>query len=289
MSPKISVLITDFRQPVFTQLCLRSLNVTSFKDIEILTHDNSNDNIGLAASSNLLAIQAKGEYLFFLNNDTLVRKDIFENLLTSPFDIVGCRMFDYVGKKELSSRVSLDRFGCPAAETGPMFYPDGAIFIKRKAFLELGGFDEKLFLYGEDRDLCWRAWLAGYSVGYRKSAVFYHNSHSVSGANYFQRYHSEKNIIRIMLKNYSLGFLLRRIPQYIFWSILEVGFILLTKPKALVKSYFPAYWWNIVNFSDTLRQRKKVIHKVKDKDLPFSKEIGKFWVLKNGGIKWRGF
>ena len=197
-------------------------------------------------------------------------------------------MWDYKGENKLSSEVSLDRFGCPAAETGPMFYPDGAIFIKKSVFEEIGGFDEKLFLYGEDRDLCWRGLLAGYSVGCMRSAVFYHNSQSVVGSSYFQRFHSEKNIIRTMLKNYTLQSLFKIIPQYIFWSVLELGYVLCRRPTAIIKSYIPAYWWNIVNLKDTLEERKNVIRRIKDEYLPFSKVVGKFYVLtKMGGIKWK--
>ena len=287
--PKISVLITDYKQPEFTKACIESVKKAKFKDIEILTHDNSKNNIGLAASSNLLAKKAKGEYLFFLNNDTLVKYDIFNRLLESPYDVTGCRMFNYRGNKELSSKISLDRFGCPAAETGPMFYPDGAIFIKKSAFIMIGGFDEKLFLYGEDRDLCWRVWLLGGSVGYNDRAVFYHNTHSVNGSSYYQRYHSEKNIIRTMLKNYTIRRLLFILPQYVFWSFLELIVVFLTRPKAIFKSYLPAYWWNIKNLPDTLRARREVIRILPDKHLPFSKQIGKLWVLKNMGIpKFKG-
>lgn len=282
--PRVSILITNYKQPEFTHFCIESLNKTTFKDKEILVKDNSDNNIGLAASSNALARSARGDYLFFLNNDTIVKRDIFEWLLSSPFDVVGCTMYDYRGKHRLSSSVSLDRFGLPAAETGPMFYPDGAIFIKRKVFEEIGGFDEKLFLYGEDRDLCWRSLLAGYSVGHCPSAVFYHNTHSVDGSTYFQRYHSEKNVIRSMLKNYTFKSLVKILPQYVFWSLLELGLISLTKPRVILRSYLPAYLWNIKNLKDTLNERRKVIHRVPDKDLPFSKEIGKLWVLKNKGV-----
>ena len=283
--PKISVLITDYKQPLFTKFCINSVRNARFKDIEILTRDNSKRNIGLAASSNKLAKQAKGEYLFFLNNDTLIKHNIFNELLKSTFDITGCRMFDYSGKEELDSALSLDKFGCPAGKTGPTFYPDGAIFIKRKIFEELGGFDEKLFLFGEDRDLCWRALLAGYTVGCWPSAVFYHNSHSVCDTTYVRRFHSEKNIIRSMLKNYTNKELSKILPQYAFWSLLELGLVLFTNPKAIFKSYIPAYWWNIKHLKDTFKKKKKIIRRTNH--LPFSKEIGKLYVLKTKGVpKW---
>ena len=288
MSPRISILVTDYKAPEYTRFCIESIKKASFKDIEILTRDNSRRNVGLATSSNLLAHKAKGEYLFFLNNDTIVKRNIFEELLKSKFDITGCKMYDYSGKVELDSALSLDKFGLPAGKTGPTFYPDGAIFMKRKVFEELGGFDGKLFLYGEDRDLCWRAWLAGYRVGVSTSAVFYHNTHSVGPTNYFQRYHSEKNVIRSMLKNLSTKSLLKIFPQYVFCSILELGFILLTKPMALFRSYLPAYWWNIKHLKCTLKLRKKVVHKIPDSELPFSKVVGKFYVLQTQGVpQWR--
>jgi len=285
--PKISVIVVDYKNPEYTKRCINSILEADYKDIEIVLVDNSDNNIGLAAAQNKGAKKAKGEYLFFLNNDTTVGCNIFDYLLESKYDVTGCRMLDYTGHKELDSALSVDRFGCPAGKTGPMFYPDGAIFIKRKVFEEIGGFDEKLFLYGEDRDLCWRVWLAAYNVGYNPSATFFHNSSCVSGSNFYRRKTSERNIIRSIIKNYSLKNLPWILIQYNFWSILEIGYILLTKPQAIWRCYLPAYWWNIVNLRNTLRERKKVIHRVKDKDLPFSKVISKFHTLKTKGIpKW---
>jgi GT2 family glycosyltransferase len=284
---KISVIVVDYKNPLYTKRCLDSLYNTHYSDMQIKLIDNSNYNIGLAAAQNKGAKLATGEYLFFLNNDTLVKPDIFDRLLESKFDVTGCRMFNYTGKKELDSTLSIDRFGYPAGKTGPVFYPDGAIFIKRQVFEEIGGFDEKLFLYGEDRDLLWRAWLAGYTVGYNADAVFFHNSSCVSNTNFHRRKISERNILRSIIKNYSLKNLPWILIQYSFWSILEIGYILLTKPQAIWYCYLPAYWWNIINLRDTLKARKKVIRRIPDSKVPFSKVIGKLWVLKNIGIpKW---
>ena len=253
-------------------------------------------NEGLAKASNKGASFAKGEYLFFLNNDTMVEPNIFTELLKIKTSIVGCRMFDYRGIRELDSKLVVDRFGYPAGKGKRIFYPDGAIFIKKSVFDELGGFDEKLFLYGEDRDLCWRALLMGFPCGYSDSAVFYHNTTSVNDnkrnksfdTNYFRRKLSEKNTIRSMLKNYSFVSLFKILPQYLFWSILELTLLMFIDPKAIWKSYLPAYWWNILNLKDTVKERRKIqkTRLISDKTIReiMSKKIGKLFVLQTFGL-----
>jgi len=303
----ISVIVTDYKNLELTKRCLESLYQTTYKSKQIIVICNGSDitsrsfyfeeqrqgriffvdnhyNKGLAGAFNSGVFYSKGDYLFFLNNDTLVKEDIFERLLESKSDITGCRMFNYDGSTELDSWISVDKFGCPAGKTGPIFYPDGAIFMRREVFDDIGGFDEKLFLYGEDRDLCWRAWLANYNVGVKFDAIFYHNSSCAkNGTNYYRRKISERNIIRSMIKNYSLWYLPGILIQYSFWSILELILILFTNPKALWKSYLPAYWWNIVNFKDTLSKRKDIVRRVPDYCVPFSRVIGKLFVLKTQG------
>lgn len=309
--PKVSVVVVDYKNIEFTKLCLESLYRVTFKDIEIIVVENSSSrdsrkfyyneqskgkiryldlfgNQGLAYAENAGANCAKGKYLFFLNNDTIVKRDIFEKLLETDADIQGLRMFDYSGKKELDSCLSLDRFGYPCGKSGKFFYGDGAIFIKKSMFDKVGGFDGKMFLYGEDRDLFWRVRLSGGIASFCVSTCFYHNSSCTLDTNYMRRKISERNIIRSILKNYSVSSLWSIIPQYLFWAFLELCFILITNPKAIAKSYLPAYWWSIVNFQDTLKERRKIIRNIKDKDLPFSGVIGKLFVLQKLGIpKWR--
>ena len=62
------------------------------------------------------------------------------------------------------------------AEPGTVASITGATFAVRREFWDqLGGFDEKYFLYQEDVDLSMRTWLAGKQVRYVPTAIALHN------------------------------------------------------------------------------------------------------------------
>lgn len=62
-----------------------------------------------------------------------------------------------------------------AHETVPVDWVSGSCFlVRRRAFEQLGGFDESFFMYAEDLDLCWRARQAGWEVALVPSAVVTH-------------------------------------------------------------------------------------------------------------------
>jgi N-acetylglucosaminyl-diphospho-decaprenol L-rhamnosyltransferase len=56
----------------------------------------------------------------------------------------------------------------------------GFLMLRRAMLEELGGFDEGFFLYGEDIDLCYRAWRAGWSAWYVPGAVVEHEHQAVT-------------------------------------------------------------------------------------------------------------
>ena len=62
-----------------------------------------------------------------------------------------------------------------ATVTTPVDWVSGACFLARRAALEeLGGFDERYFMYVEDVDLCWRAHRAGWGVVFAPEAEVTH-------------------------------------------------------------------------------------------------------------------
>jgi hypothetical protein len=58
---------------------------------------------------------------------------------------------------------------------GPVEWLSGACLLVRRGLLEhLDGFDEEFFMYCEDKDLCRRAWAAGWAVRFEPAAVATH-------------------------------------------------------------------------------------------------------------------
>jgi len=63
----------------------------------------------------------------------------------------------------------------------------GFLMLRRSLLEEIGGFDEGFFLYGEDIDLCYRAWRAGWSCWYVPAAVVEHEHQAVTDRRLFTR------------------------------------------------------------------------------------------------------
>ncbi len=105
-----------------------------------------------------------------------------------------------------------DFFGCMTApRTGQTLETPFAVatfyFIERELFQKLGGFDEEFFLYNEEMDLSWRAWIAGESVTLLRSARIHHQYASngeravENRTSEKKRFYANRNQLLTILKN----------------------------------------------------------------------------------------
>ena len=92
-------------------------------------------------------------------------------------------------------------------EVDEVLFPSGSAAIYRRQMLEdIGGFDERFFLYCEDTDLGLRARWAGWKCLYIPSAVVEHRySHSSGGASPLKAYYVERNRLLVVMKNFPAG------------------------------------------------------------------------------------
>jgi GT2 family glycosyltransferase len=142
-----------------------------------------------------------------------------------------------------------------------------AMLVRRDILKDIGLFDSRYFMYGEDVDLCWRARLGGYKVVYVPSAIVYHKYGGTMEALTAQRlYFTNRNSLCSILKNYSAKFLAKAFLR--FFS-LKAGEILLFFISGRANASFAllkAILWNITNFDETWKKRRNVqmLRKVSD-------------------------
>lgn len=162
----------------------------------------SEKNLGFAGGNNLGMEAARGEYLFFLNNDTIVKDDSFKYLVSrldsspkigavSPkikfaWEPCNIQFAGYTRLSGITLRNSLIGFMNPDtdlyATAAPTPYIHGAAFmIKREVAERAGTMPELYFLYYEELDWSERIADAGYELWYEPQSTVYHKESRSTG------------------------------------------------------------------------------------------------------------
>jgi GT2 family glycosyltransferase len=299
----VSIIVTNYNGKNYLTACFNALLKQTYTAIEIILSDDASTdgsvefvrqnfpqikisvnaiNSGLSVTSNNGASLAKGEYLFFFNNDTVAFPDLVANLVSAiegnpdaavayPAQLPYDSKLDpewYNSRKKGFSACGADMYGnpCPALSEDKVFYPDAAIFIKRNVFDEIGRFDPAFFLYGEDIDICWRVHLMGYRIVYVDNARFRHDSGCTQiennrvVTNIRRRALVERQVINMMLKYYRLKTLLLLLPRFFVMFSAEAFFFLIVKLnyKMFRQVYLQAIIWNIKNWPNTFLKRSEI-------------------------------
>lgn len=128
------------------------------------------------------------------------------------YHISGLVWRDRYGKSQLPSDLKSNEIFSPCA---------AAAMYRRKALLDVGGFDEDYFCYVEDVDLGFRLRLAGYKTMYVADAVVYHVGSAVTGGQHssFSIYYGHRNLVWTFVKN---------MPGILFGLLLPIHLIINT-------------------------------------------------------------
>lgn len=160
-------------------------------------------NDGFGAANNRAAQQAAGDILLFLNNDTICVEPFLQQAEAAfgsepSMGVLGPRLVNEDRSFQLSAgtlpsiwRESVDKVlhGAARRRVGLVtkalegsfssrrtvgWVTGAALFIRRELFERVGGYDESMFMYFEDKDLCARCWRAGMRVVYEPRLEIVH-------------------------------------------------------------------------------------------------------------------
>jgi N-acetylglucosaminyl-diphospho-decaprenol L-rhamnosyltransferase len=210
----LSIIIVNWNSANFVRECLLSIIMSPpAADLEIIVVDNasfdgceailmkefsrvkfiqSTENLGFAGANNLASRAATGEFLLFLNPDTLVLPNAIQALYNAAkkletCGILGAKLFNgdetiqgsciqsfptivnQLADTDFLRRVfpSAHIWGTEALYRNPQenalvdAISGACMLLRRETFDGIGGFSLNYFMYSEDVDLCYKCWLLG--------------------------------------------------------------------------------------------------------------------------------
>jgi len=275
--PVASVIVLGYNGKSLLDRCLHSALDQSYPDdqYEVIYADNASSdgsadwvsahffvqvlrferNLGFAEGNNRAAERARGRYILFLNQDTVVHRHWLAEMvraISSPLPAggeapsrimaghaAGCPL--QAGTMERQARVrrgfisEVSRFG--AVEPVEIDLPDtpiptlhvggGSMILDRQVLDELDYiFDPTLFAYGEDLDLGLRLNGLGYRVVFVPTAVCYHHREGraePSRQTLRRTALATRNRFLVYMKNMHAGEFLLALPLLFLGSIAKMG------------------------------------------------------------------
>jgi GT2 family glycosyltransferase len=293
----VSIVIVNYYSTELLKNCLDSIyNFTKGIEFEIIVVDNgsvagelenlfkvfpgiklikNDSNKGFGTANNQGSKVASGQYLLFLNNDTL----LIENSIKKVFQfaesfggnlLVGCKLlnedmsvqksvFDFptlmnvftsnfflyllFPKSKYFNKYHLMNKGINNI-TEVEVVTGAFLFLSKKTFTRLGGFDEKFFFYMDETDLCYRhKQNNGKVVYFPETSVIHLKGKSAKGESWFKNQHQSISTIKFFQKHFTgvkflmaiifhFSGLLFRIPIFLF------GGIILLKNDLIKRSFY---------------------------------------------------
>ena len=256
--PDVSVIVVSWNGRRYLEACLRAVEGQRDVRTEIVLVDNGStdgtadlvrstfprvrivrleQNRGFAGGNNAGAHEARGEFLAFLNNDTVPESNWLSTLRLgidreAGFALVTSRIvymhdpgvIDSAGDGLFRAGAAFKWHHGERIETAEtpieVFGVCGAACLMPKAvFDELGGFDADFFASHEDVDLSYRARLHGYRCRYVPAAlVRHHGSATLGTISSFAVFHGQRNLEWMYLKNTPTSLLVRTLPGHMLYN-----------------------------------------------------------------------
>lgn len=287
---KVSIITVNYNQPDVTCALLRSIREQDYQDVEVIVVDNgsrenpeqairqaypdvlfirSEQNLGFAGGNNLACKQAKGEYLFFVNNDAEIANGCIQALvsvflthpqagLVSPLicyfpepqwtksmiQYAGMsRVHPLTGRNQTIGNRSWDE-GQYTGVRETAYAHGAAMMTTRQVLSSLGPMDDSFFLYYEELDWGERIRKAGYTIWISAAArVLHKESYTIGPESTIKTYYLNRNRIWFMRRHYK-GWRLAAFYAFLGLATIPKNTLqyLLSGKKDLLQAFWKAVW-----------------------------------------------
>lgn len=291
-APLVSIITINYNESAVTLDLLESLRKVSYPNLEIIVVDNaspsdnpdviaeqypevqlikSEKNLGFAGGNNLGVRASRGDFLFFINNDTIVEDGLIEPLVETlqkdpEIGMVSPKikfhwdpsLIQYAGYTPMNKwTIRNNSIGYHQKDDGFYDIPGetesihgAAMMVPRSVVEKVGMMTEIYFLYYEEHDWAEMIKRAGYKVYYQPKGFILHKESLATGKNSpLKTYYISRNRILFARRNFK-G--LSLIVSILFQLLISVPkntltFLLKGQMKHL-KAFWRALIWNSTHF-----------------------------------------
>lgn len=290
----VSLIIVNYNGKRFLKRLLDSIREQTLQDFEVIFVDNDSKddsiefiknnypeviiilskNNGFGSACNLGVKKATGKYVAFFNEDMYFPKDFLQKIISfreskkteEKIGGVSCKIIDFDSDSNLTlptygARIDILGFTTKSKNKNDNFSISACPFLIEKILFEkIGGFNEMIFIYGEDSDLSWRLKIFGYENYTTNNTYLYHFAGGATG-NFGPKKMADivyGGFVSIF-DNYGLVMLIIFLPLFCVFSVLF--YILITLLKLDLKYFLEIIRkkiYFIKNFKKALKFRKFV-------------------------------
>ncbi len=242
--PLVSIITVNYNEAGVTCELLASIEQLAYANYEVIVVDNgskqnpeqaiksqypdtvfiaSKKNLGFAGGNNLGIAAAKGDYLFFVNNDTELKPDVLTVLVqrfkSLPQAGLICPKINFYEPPNLIQYVGSTPINPYTARNGTIGYLEedkgqyqqltetpyahgAAMMVSREVINKVGKMPENFFLYYEELDWCEQMKRAGFKLYVDPSTSIYHKeSYTIGRLSTLKTYYLTRNRILFMRRN----------------------------------------------------------------------------------------
>jgi GT2 family glycosyltransferase len=242
----VSVITVNYNQPQATEELLKSIiQLNTYPLLEVIVVDNgstenrvpvwknlypgfrfirSEKNLGFAGGNNLGIVESVGDYLFLINNDTVITEKLVEKLAAflnehADYGVVSpkihydkprtmlqyagfTKMNFYTGRNKCIGQFETDNGQYDNLDELTYYAHGAAMMLRRSGVNKVGLMPENYFLYYEEMDWCEMFKRAGYKIGLCTDALIYHKESLSTGKNSsLKSYYMSRNRLLFIRRN----------------------------------------------------------------------------------------